>query len=179
MDQARALVVYYSRTGATSDLARAIHGELGGEIEPILDRTRRSGPLGYLRSAFDATFHRPTMLRPMRTDPNDYDLVLVGTPIWNASISAPVRTYLQANRDRIRRVAFFCTYGGTGSRLALREMEAVCGQRPVATLVVRADDVHSSHAAQKVRAFASVWKPRSPSRPSGTSLRPPLVEVVT
>jgi hypothetical protein len=33
----------------------------------------------------------------MNTDPNDYDLVLVGTPVWNASVSTPVRTYFAAS----------------------------------------------------------------------------------
>jgi flavodoxin len=154
MDPKRILVVYYSRTNTTREVARAIRDELGCEIERFVERRSRGGALGYLRSVFDIAFHRRAVLQPIEKDPNDYDLVVVGTPIWNASVSTPVRTYLSMNRDRIRRVAFFCTYGGTGSSRALRQMEAICGQAPVMTLALRMDDVTRGAVAAKVRTFA-------------------------
>jgi flavodoxin len=59
MDPKRVLIVYYSRTGHTRDVARAIRDELGCEIERTADRGRRGGVLGYLRSGFDAVFGGP------------------------------------------------------------------------------------------------------------------------
>jgi multimeric flavodoxin WrbA len=94
----------------------------------------------------------------MNTNPNEYDLVIVGTPVWNAFVSAPVRTFLHANRDRIRHVAFFCTQGGRGSARAFRQMETVCGQNPVATLVVGSGAVRRADLATRVQAFASALK---------------------
>jgi flavodoxin len=163
MDPKRILVVYYSRTGATRALARAIRDELGCAIERIAEHRSRRGALGYLRSAFDATFRRPAVLRPMDQDANDFDLVVVGTPIWNASVSSPVRTYLAANRDHMRRIAFFCTYGGRGSAHALRQMEAIAGQPPVVTLALRTDEV-ARGAAAKVRSFANALRSAPPKK---------------
>jgi flavodoxin len=54
MDPSRVLVVYYSRTGTTDTVARAIRHELGCEIEAIHDAKRRAGVVGYLRSGFVA-----------------------------------------------------------------------------------------------------------------------------
>ena len=153
MDPSRVLVVYYSRTGTTDTVARAIRHELGCEIEAIHDAKRRTGVLGYLRSGFDAALRRPAKLRAMSSDPDDYDLLIVGTPVWNATISAPVRTYLFANRERIRHVAFFCTHRGAGSRRVLEEMQELCVQPPIATVALRADEVRQSRFAPKVHGF--------------------------
>ncbi len=110
----------------------------------------------------------------MNTDPKDYDLVVVGTPIWNASVSSPVRTYLAANHGRIPRVAFFCTHGGSGSARVLRQMSEICAQPPVATLVLRTDEVRRGAIAAQVRAFASALT-ATPTRPEdvlAAGLRP-------
>jgi flavodoxin len=164
MNPTRALVVFYSRTGTTGIVARAIREELGCEIEAIRDRTSREGIVGYVRSSFDAILRRPAALRAMSSNAKDYDLVLVGTPIWNASVSAPVRTYLSANRGRIRKVAFFCTHGGSGSARVLRQMEELCGQHPAVTLVLRTEEVRHDAYAAKVRTFATALETPTSSR---------------
>lgn len=175
MDPKRTLVVYYSRTGTTHEVADAIRKELGCEIDRIADRTHRRGLIGYLRSGLEAALHRRPALAKMSTIPSDYDLVIVGTPIWNASVSAPVRAYLRENRDRIRNVAFFCSYGGSGSTRAFRQMQKVCGRAPLATLAVKAHEVHRPGLAEKIKGLATTLRGSRPSTttPSGMpDLRP-------
>jgi len=174
MDPTRALVVCYSRSDTTWQVAHAIRKELGCDIERIVDTKPRHGVIGYLRSGFDALFHRPTVLRPLSNDPSNYDLVIVGTPIWNASVSAPVRAFLAEHRDRMKQVAFFCTYGGRGSARALHQMEEICGQKPVMTLAFRTDEVTHGAFDVKIRSFASALrtKPVSDLPPRVTNLRP-------
>jgi len=175
MDPTRVLVVYYSRSGTTRKVARAIGKELDCELEAISERTPRRGVLGYLQSGLDATFHREMALVPVSTDAKDYDLVVVGTPTWNASVSTPVRAYLAANRERIRRVAFFCTYDGSGSARVLRQMEEICGKAPTMTLAVRTDEVSHDGFPVKVRTFATALHTSS-SGPRRS--RPPPLLVV-
>lgn len=155
MDPTRVLVVYYSRTGTTDIVARAIREELGCEIEAIHDAKSRKGVLGYLRSSIDAALHRPAKLRAMSSAPQDYDLVIVGTPIWNTTLSAPVRTYLLANRERIRRVAFFCTHRGGDSTWVMRQLAEICDQSPIATLALDSNEVQGVGLAENVRRFVS------------------------
>lgn len=174
MDPTRALVVCYSRTDTTWQVAHAIRKELGCDIERIVDTKPREGVVGYLRSGLDALFHRPTVLRPLTSELGNYDLVIVGTPIWNASVSAPVRAFLDANRDRMKEVAFFCTYGGRGSARALHQMEDICGQKPIMTLALRTDEVTRGGFDVKIRSFASALRtrPASDHPPRVTNLRP-------
>ena len=48
----RTLVVYYTRTGTTQQLARWIAAAVDADLERIVDRSRRGGVLGYLRSSW-------------------------------------------------------------------------------------------------------------------------------
>jgi flavodoxin len=131
----RILVAYYSRTGTTEKVAHALATALGADIEAIVDHTRRRGIIGYLRSGYEATLGRLVLIAPATRDPWSYDLVVVGTPIWNQCLSSPVRSYLE--RHEFHKVAFFCTCGGRGSERVFAQMAEAAGHPPVATLVLR------------------------------------------
>jgi flavodoxin len=170
MDPNRTLIVYYSRTGTTRELARAIRDELGCDIDRIADRTKRRGAIGWVRSLVDAVLQRSTHLQTMSTLASDYDLVIVGTPVWNGGVATPVRTYLEANHDRIRRVAFFCTSSGIGSTRALRQMATLSGLAPVATLEVTVDEFRAAEFSAQLHAFTAALS----SPPALTAPPPPL-----
>ena len=133
----RTLVVYYSRSGTTRELAKAIAQALGADVEEIADPTPRAGVLGFMVSGFQSVTKREAPIRPRVKDPRDYDLVVLGTPVWASNMSSPMRAYLGAARGRLPRVAFFCTMGGRGDERAFLEMEKLAGARPVAVLALR------------------------------------------
>lgn len=155
MRNPKVLLVYYSRTGTTRLVAEAISATLPCDVEEIVDTRNRQGILGYLRAGFDAAFRRLTTLKPTRYDPANYDLIIVGTPIWNASLSAPVRTYLTKHRGRLKNVAFFCTYGGTGSRRVFRQMTETCGIKPLDLLDIREAEVKGGEHTRRVHTFVA------------------------
>ena len=63
----RTLVVYYSLSGMTRELAKAIAKELGADIEEIVDPTPRSGVLGYVRCGYESSFEREAAI-PLARD---------------------------------------------------------------------------------------------------------------
>jgi flavodoxin len=149
----KALVVYYSRTGTTRALAQLLGVALEAEVDAIEDRADRRGILGYLRSGRDAWLGRRTELVPSAIDPAGFDLVVIGTPVWNASLSSPVRTYLQDHARALRAIAFFCTMGGRGAARVFREMEAICHRPPLATLAQTARQVRGGDLPATIAAF--------------------------
>jgi flavodoxin len=151
----RALIAYYSRTGNTKALAREIRVTLGGDLEEIVDRTNRRGILGYLRSGRDGWLNRRSKLAPTAVDPSAFDLVVIGTPVWSASLSSPVRTFLLDHAKTLPAVAFFCTMGGRGSDRVFQQMEAICGKPPIATLARTERQLAVSDLPDAVVAFAS------------------------
>jgi multimeric flavodoxin WrbA len=154
MEHPRVLVAYYSRSGNTKRLLRAIAAALGADVEEIHDPTDRSGLLGFLRSGAEAYAGVLAPVDHPRRDPADYDVVVVGTPVWAASVSTPVRTYLWRERERLPQVAFVATLGGIGQERALAQMKTLAGRAPIATLVVREGVLAHGAPREEVARFA-------------------------
>lgn len=150
------LVVYYSRTGHTRRVAEELAATLRADIEEIVDPENRMGLLGYLRSGRQAFFGQETDIREPLKDPAAYDLVVVGTPVWNWSLSAPVRAYLTRRQQRFARppVAFFLTEGGSGEQRVFGQMEELAGKAPLDVMAVRQAEIENGRYHEKIRSFA-------------------------
>ena len=146
------LVAFYSQTGTTQTVARALAQGLAADTEQIISNLSNKGRP---RLAMQALLRIHAKIGNITKDPALYDLVLIGTPIWAQNMSSPVRTYLARNKNKFTRVAFFCTYGGSGSDKVLKQMESLCGKKPVGVLDVLAKDVQSGDYVQKVNQFIS------------------------
>lgn len=155
----RILVAYYSRTGHTRRVAAAIASACGAEIEAIRDSRPRTGLLGWWRSGKEAWQGRPADILPIDKDPGEYDLVVIGTPVWAGRMSSPVRAYLTGQQARLKRVALFCTEGGSGGEKVLRQMAALCGHEPLATLVVTERELGSGAVDGKLAGFTRALMP--------------------
>jgi len=153
MGEAKVLVVFYSRSGFTRVVGQALARVLNADLEELVDTRHRGGVLGYLRSGFDATLKRLTTLKPLTKDSGTYDVVVVGTPIWNASLSSPVRTFLTQHKARLKQVAFFCTYGGSGDERVFRQMTDLCGKTPLGTMAVRHRAIGGPIQEARIREF--------------------------
>ena len=146
-------MVFYSRTGTTKKIGEALANLLRCDSEELIDTKKRTGLIGFLRSGRDATANKLTVLEPHIHDPESYDLVALGTPVWSGLMSSPMRTYITVNKSKFTRVAFFCTQGGTENERLFSDMEALCGQKPVSVLALRDADVKRGDFQDKLRAF--------------------------
>ncbi|MBC7100555.1 flavodoxin [Methanothermobacter tenebrarum] len=149
----KTLVVYYSRTGNTQKIAKKIASEIGCDIEEIEDTQNRSGIIGFLRSAYQAIRGKDTKLKPYNKNPQDYDLVIIGTPIWGGRPSVPISTYLKENKGKFKHVAFFCTYGGTGFENTIETMKKITDKEPTATLDIRESEIKNEAYDHKIESF--------------------------
>jgi flavodoxin len=149
----KVLVAYYSRTGTTRRIAQEISTLLECDIEEIQDMTNRSGLIGWLRSGRDAGARKLTTLKEIKNDPGLYDIVIVGTPIWNHSLSTPVRTYIAQCKDSFREVAFFRT-GYTADDNPFEEMELLSGKKPKATMKLQSkQEIEPDQHQEKLQEF--------------------------
>jgi NAD(P)H-dependent FMN reductase len=155
MDRPSVLVVYFSRTGHTRVLAEGIARALGADLEEIRDRTDRAGVAGWLRSGLETVLGASAEIDRPRHDPARYDLVVVGGPVWNASVSTPVRTYLWLERDHLPALACFASYGGFGASRALAQMEALARRRAVAACAFREIETAAGVPRERIKAFAA------------------------
>jgi menaquinone-dependent protoporphyrinogen IX oxidase len=168
----KTLIVYHSRSGHTRRVAQALARRLSALGRPecsAFERKREESPisadldeirivqpmegwLGYLMCAVESLAALPPALRPGRHRSSEYELVLIGTPVWFWNVSSPVRSWLQAHALK-HRVAFFCTMGGSGSRRAFATMAELAGKEPVATLALTEREVASGEFEPRLDAF--------------------------
>jgi len=147
------LVVYFSRTGNTKRVAERLAAALHADVDVILERRSRLGIVGYLRSAIEATKGRLVDIASAGRAPMSYDLVIVGTPTWNASVASPVRTYLHKYAKQFHDVAFFCTYGGRGGERVIEQMREVACHDARATLILRDNEIDAASGARAIASF--------------------------
>jgi flavodoxin len=153
MTEGRVLIVFYSRTGTTRKVADAIHRELGGELVEVHTRHYPKGLRGFLRASLDAILGRAIQIRSKPTHAQSYDLVVVGTPVWNSSLSTPIRTYMAQSLPHAHHLAFFLTHGGSGARRVFGQMTDLTGRRPLATMAVTESEFQHRNYSDKMHGF--------------------------
>jgi len=147
------LVIYYSRTGITQEVARRVASACACDVEPIREERTRRGVPGYLRCGYEALARKSPAIMPIARNPGDYPLVILGTPVWAGRLSSPMRSYLEANKARLRQVAAFCTMGGSGGDKVLDEIAALCGKPLLARMVLTDHEIEADRDQEKIGRF--------------------------
>ena len=154
----KALLVFYSRTGHTRTIAEELSKELQCDTDEIIDTVKRSGPGGYLTSGKQATKRELTKIEPAKKDPSQYDIVIIGTPVWALTMSTPVRTYLTENKGKLGKVAFFLTFSGFGAESTFHDLEDLCGKNATGTLAVNSTSIKEGTYRDGVKQFSGIIK---------------------
>lgn len=150
----KALVVYYSRTCTTKKIGDEIAARLKADKEEIIDKKNRKGIIGYLASGKDAVTKKLTEINKLKKNLKNYELLVIGTPIWAFSVTPAIRTFLTQVMDYNKKVAFFCTMGGSGAERAFKNMkELLPKSRLIATLALKTVDVKNNKYSDKIKEF--------------------------
>lgn len=112
------LVVYFSHSDNTKLVAEKIREELNGdEVDVQRIETKKSYPENdtelrnlATKESEDKDF-RPE-LKHIDTDVKNYDLILVGSPVWFYKAAPAVTAYLEKQDFTDKEVRFFITHGG-------------------------------------------------------------------
>lgn len=132
----KTLVVYYSRTGLTKNVALALANKIGADLEEIVDTIKRPGVLGYVLSGREAITKKLALIETVKYNPADYDLVIIGTPLWAGTMSSPIRTYLTDHKGQLKKIALFTTQKADGQEKIFSILEEFIGLKSLANLAV-------------------------------------------
>ncbi|MDO5850373.1 MAG: flavodoxin [Methanobacteriaceae archaeon] len=138
----KTLVVYYSRTQNTEKVAKLIKEELNADIEEIKPIKGYDGPIGYAKGGLESSRGKTPKLEKISKDPSNYDLTIIGTPVWAFTMASPVLTYLRENKDKFNDVAFFTTAGSSGMESTLENMEKE-SKKPLETVYLTKIDMEN------------------------------------
>jgi len=152
------LIVYYSRTQTTKNAAMALATKLGADIEEIKEVGGRKGIIGYLRSGKEAVMKVQADIHNPKTRPRDYDLVILGTPVWVGTMASPVRSYVDKFKAELPEVAFITTQGSSQTQRVFKDMQELVGKGPVATLKLTTKEVVQEGYEPKLDKFVEKLK---------------------
>lgn len=153
MDNKRILVVYYSRTGTTERIANEIAEALNCDIEKLYDLKKRNGIMGYIASGRDAVKRNLALINQIENDPTEYDLVIIGSPVWASTMSSAARTYIINGKTKFKNLAFFTTSGGPGNEKVFDEFRKMTGKKTVPYLNLCRRDIKSGEYKNKIKIF--------------------------
>ncbi len=164
----KTLVVWYSNSGATTCVAEQIAEQLGAETEvveesrtrPVLlvDGEKPAAGGAMVKAAMAAVLGMSSAIVESRKDPAEYDLVVVGTPVWAGSLTPGMRSYLKRHRKALSKVAFFCTAGDPSKLRVFKQMRRLARRDPVATLAVKSDEARGDACAGELCRFVEQLK---------------------
>ena len=112
----KVLVVYYSLTGNTKMIAESIVEAINSdvlELKPVKELDAESG-MKYFWGGFQATMKKKPKLKEFNIDPLDYDLIILGTPVWAWTFSPPIRSFLTKYDLSNKNVALWVCAQGSG-----------------------------------------------------------------
>lgn len=118
----KVLIAYYSWSGRTKKLADAI-----AEAIPVNTELELRVPNGTFSDDMYQTFDiakkqiagdQYPKIQNLNFDPNQYDLILVGSPVWGGMPATPIHTFLDKIQGFKGKVATFYTDAGTTGNYA-------------------------------------------------------------
>ena len=135
------LIVYYSHTGKTKQIANLIRRVTDCDEDRIIpEETYTNDPY-----ALKTRLHREGLqarppIKKLSHDIKEYGTVIIGTPVWNNGLPPPVLTFLEDNDWRGIKVYPFFSSGGIYAGVLSKLKEKTKGAGIAAPLYLIYDD---------------------------------------
>lgn len=125
----RTLILYFTWSGSSETVAKEVGRLTGGDLERIV--VTDPYPDQYQETTERAKAERLSQARPaimpLLHDPQDYDTIVIGHPIWGGTMPMAILTLCEGLRLSGKRLLHFTTHGGSGLG---RSHEALRAQFP-------------------------------------------------
>ncbi|MGZ7094873.1 MAG: flavodoxin family protein [Methanobacterium sp.] len=119
----KTIVIYYSRTRKTAEVAETLSKELKSEIIEIKDAKDRDNALNYMSAAIDAFRENKTEIIPKTVDLSSYSLIYIGTPVWTGKPTPAIVSMIDSCNFQGKDVILFATAGRSGTRRTIERMK--------------------------------------------------------
>jgi flavodoxin len=107
------LIVYYSRSGTSRIVADALKDKLSCKIECIQSTKNREGFSGVFTCVVDQLLNRDDIFQPLEENPNNYNPVILVSPVWMGKLASPARTFIKQTRLDGKDIYLILTYNGS------------------------------------------------------------------
>ncbi|MDR3342398.1 MAG: NAD(P)H-dependent oxidoreductase [Treponema sp.] len=112
----KTLVVYFSYEGNCSFIAEQLKGALNADILQLhlVDDKKRTGLAKYVWGGRQVMIKETPALKPYTVAMEQYDLIILGTPVWAGSPTPAMHAFLEHTKATLRgkKIALFCCHAG-------------------------------------------------------------------
>ena len=107
------LIIYYSRSGNSRIVADTLTEHLACPVENIKSTKNREGFLGVFTCVLDQLLDRDDILEPLKTDPKNFNPIILVTPVWVGKLASPARTCIKQPAFAGKDIYLVITYNGS------------------------------------------------------------------
>ena len=157
------LVVVYSYTGTSRRVAQRLAAERGWPIGEVIDAKPRSG---WWRCVLDSLLRRRPAIRYAGPDPGAFDAVVLVSPIWVEGLSAPMRSFVVAEAQRLREFAVVSVMGSKGAPNAVAEISRLIGRAPLLHAAFKRGELDDDAVVARIGVFARAVEGARAARPT-------------
>lgn len=127
----RILVAYFSKTGTTEEASREIQAVVGGDLFEItvVDAYPSSYQATVDRAREELDENARPALSSFVSNMDDYDVILLGYPIWWHTEPMAVNTFLESYDLTGKTILPFCTSGGSSIDESMPDIRDIAGAR--------------------------------------------------
>jgi len=129
-------VIFYSNNGNCALVAEQIKTRMNADLLHVHAKNEKKRcRVGRFCAAFAMIFiHRRPAIEPLDFDLSDYDLIIVGTPVWAASPAPPMQTFLSQAGITGKKMALFVSHAGGQGRALERFRNLLPGNTIIAEM---------------------------------------------
>ena len=127
----KTLIVYYSMSGNVEFIAKELAEKLQADtlrLEPETSYPDK-GMKKFLWGGKSALMGEKPVLKPYEAKLEDYDRIVIGTPVWASTFAPPIRTFVEENREALKGKEFsaIVCYAGSGAAKAIDKLRTLLG----------------------------------------------------
>jgi hypothetical protein len=141
--RSKTLIVCYSRTGTAQAAADKLKDQLGCDAESVTYAARKAKP-SFLGAILETMKKKTCEIRGDDKNPGEYDRVIIITPVWGASLTTPIRSYLKKHGPSIASYSLLYVLSKDGNP----EMDAAeaAGKGPAVTVMLLSSQIKGGQA---------------------------------
>ncbi|MCB4791667.1 MAG: flavodoxin domain-containing protein [Elusimicrobia bacterium] len=155
------LIVYYSYTGKTEIVAKAMASELNAELLKIDDVERPSKLKAYFSGAFASRKGKAWPIKPFNTDLSAFNRIFIGAPIWWSKAAPEINSFIEQADLSGKSVVVFVTMGSSDPEdaiKALSEKIRAKGGNVLSSFSMKTGRIKDDRLLQLSKKIASTYK---------------------
>ncbi len=124
----KTLVLYFSRMGYVKKVAHELANKEKAAIYQVKAQERTEGTLGFWWCGRFGMHGWPMKIQPLTINPQDYERVVICTPIWVFRIAGPIRQLCMELKGKVNNVSYVILhYEKSAFSQAAAEMDRLLG----------------------------------------------------